>query len=164
MTTREKVILGLTAAAAIGAAVYFAFPTSGMNASSPQAVRTDHSALVARIQVTLAQGELTALEEHALEAAVTQWLRDPLRPRPLVALGSGMGAGIPLPKYTGFINTGSQPTAIIDGRDYKSGDSVRGEEFRLAGIYPERIELLRRGATVPVHVPLEIPQVEEKSR
>lgn len=164
MTSREKVLLGLTAAAAIGAAVYFAVPSSDGNESSLRVERADFSALIAQVQVTLKQGELTDLEEHALEAAVTQWLRDPLRPRPIVSFGKGMEEGIPLPMYSGFINTGPGPTAIIDGRDYKSGDSVRGEEFQVGGIYPDRIELLRRGATVPVQVPLEIPQVQGGSR
>jgi hypothetical protein len=164
MTNREKVLLGLSAAAAIGAAVSYAVPWSGTNASSPQVERTDFSALIAQVQVTLRQGELTDREEHALEAAVTQWLRDPLRPRPLVSSGSGMSEDIPLPTYMGFINTGPRPTAIIDGRDYKSGESVRGGEFQVAGIYPDRVELLRRGASVPVQVPLETPQVRGGSR
>lgn len=162
MTNREKVFLGLTAAAAIGAALYYAVPWSGANASSPEIERTDFTALIAQVQVSLQQGELTAREEHALEAAVTQWLRDPLRPGPLIS--SGGTAGTPLPTYSGFINTGPRPIAIIDGRDYRPGESVSGGEFQVTHIYADRVELLRRGASDPVQVPLEKPQVPGGSR
>lgn len=155
MTNREKIILGLTAAAAIGGAVHFALPSSGANPSSLEGERTDYSALIAEVQANLQQGELTDRDEHALAAVATQWLRDPLRPRPLRSPDNGTTAEIPMPSYTGFINTGPRPIAIIDGRDYRPGELVRGGQFQISGIYPDRVELLRRGASDPVQVPLE---------
>lgn len=152
MTLREKVILGLTATAAIGAGLYFAFGSASPTAASPGRVRTDFSALIARVQASIRQGELTDREERVLAAATTQWLRNPLRERPLLKQDS---ASSPLPKYIGFIDAGSQPIAIIDGRDYRVGEAIQGGEFQLSQIHPDHIELLRRGATDPVDVPLE---------
>lgn len=164
MTLREKVILGLTAVAAIGAGLYYASALSSPAAASSTSVRTDFSALIAKVQVSLKQGELTDREERVLAAATTQWLRNPLRSRPLVTLDSESSAALPLPKYIGFINTGPQPIAIIDGQDYRPGEAIQGGEFQLARIYPEYIELLRRGATDPVNVPLEKPTAPGTSR
>lgn len=164
MTNREQIILGLTAAAAIGGALYYAIPWFGTNPGAPEIERTDFSALIARVQVGLKQGELTDREEQVLAAAATQSLRNPLRPRPLIPTDDGTTPAIPLPKYTGFINTGPRPIAIVDGRDYRPGEAVKGGEYHVAQIYPDRVELLRRGATNPVRVPLEKPQVPEGSR
>lgn len=164
MTLREKVILGITATAAIGAGLYYAFGISSSSSASNNSARTDYSALIAKVQVSLDQGELTDREERVLAAATTQWIRDPLRSRPLLSQGSASLGMTPLPKYIGFINTGPQPIAIIDGRDYRPGDAIQGGEFQLAQVYPDHIELLRRGATDPVDVPLEKPQPPVRSR
>jgi hypothetical protein len=125
---------------------------SNPTAASPGPVRTDFSALIAKVQVSLKQGELTDREERVLAAATTQWLRNPLRERPLLTQNSESS---PLPKYIGFINIGPQPIAIIDGLDYRLGEAIQGGEFRLSQIHPYHIKLLRRGATDPVDVPLE---------
>ena len=164
MTNREKVILGFSAAAAIGAGLYYAFTAVSAPPASPKLVQTDFSALIAKVQVNLKQGELTDREERVLAAATTQWLRNPLRSRPLEWQGDGSTPATPLPKYIGFINTGSQPIAIIDGHDYRPGEAIQGGEFQLAMIYPDYIELLRRGAIDPVDVPLEKPQTPGGSR
>jgi len=155
MTLREKIILGLTATAAIGAGLYFAFGLASPAAASPKRVRPDFSALIARVQASIRQGDLTDREERVLAAATTQWLRNPLRERPLLKQDS---ASSPLPKYIGFVDVGSQPIAIIDGRDYRAGEAIQGGEFQLSQIHPGHIELLRRGATDPVDVPLEKAQ------
>lgn len=164
MTLREKIILGLAATAANGAGLYYAFTLSSPPLASSEPVRTDFSALIAKVQVSLKQGALTDREERVLAAATTQWLRNPLRSRPLLSQDSGSSPAIPLPKYIGFINTGSQPIAIIDGHDYRPGEAIQGGEFQLARIYPDYIELLRRGATDPVDVPLEKSQTPGGSR
>lgn len=164
MTNREKIILGLTAAAAVGGALYYAFTSVDANPGALAAEQSDYTALITRVQVSLTQGELKDREEHVLAAATTQWLRSPLRSRPLVSLDDGATAAIPLPEYTGFINTGPRPIAIIDGRDYWPGEAIQGGEFRVAQIYPDRVELLRRGARDPVRVLLEKLHVPETSR
>lgn len=155
MTLREKVFIGLTAAAAIGAGVHYAFGASSPKAASPGSGRTDFSALITNVQVSLQQGELTDREERVLAAATTQWLRNPLRERPL---STQKNESSPLPKYVGFINIGAQPIAIIDGVDYRVGEAIEGGEYQLSQIHPDHIELLRRGATDPVDVPLEKAQ------
>ena len=164
MTTREKVILGFTAVAAIGAGVYYA---SGLFSSSEpidQPVRKDFTALITSVQLNLNKGELTDREENILSATSTEWSRNPLRVRPLFPHGDGSSPAIPLPTYMGFINTGSEPIAIINGIDYRPGETVQGGEFQVAQIYPEYVELLRRGATDPVDVPIEKTETEGQSK
>ena len=154
MTNREKVILGITALAAIGGGLHFAISPSGEQRSSSAAEREDFNELIAVVQENLRQGEPSDREEYVLATASTQWLRDPLRPRPLESTANGTTVEIPLPRYTGFINTGPRPIAVINGRDYRAGESVQGGEFQVMEVHPDRVELLRRGASDPVQIPL----------
>ncbi|MFT6863865.1 MAG: hypothetical protein ACJAVK_002427 [Akkermansiaceae bacterium] len=158
MTLREKVILGLAVTAVIGAGLYYASALFSPTAGSSGLVRTDFSNLIAKVQVSLEQGALTDREERVLAVATMQWLRNPLREQPLLTQNSDSSPLVPLPKYIGFLDTGSRLIAIIDGRDYRTGEAIQGGEFQLAHIFPDHIELLRRGATDPVEVPLEQAQ------
>lgn len=157
MTGREKIILGLTAVAAIGGGLHFVLTSAASDRASSQVERRDFSELITEVQETLRPSELTPREEYALATVSTQWLRDPLRPQPLRSTSNGATVEIPLPAYTGFINTGPRPIAIINGRDYRAGESIQGEEFQLIAIHPDAVELRRRGASDPVRVPLGQP-------
>ena len=161
MTLREKIILGLAATAVMCAGLYYASGLSSPTAASPKLVRTDFSALITNVQASVAQGELTEREERVLAGATSQWLRSPLREQPLVMPDIEPEESLPgpsaLPQYVGYIDIGSQPIAIIDGYDYRAGEAIQGGEFKLSQIYSDHIELLRRGATDPVEVPLEKP-------
>lgn len=161
MTRREKIILSLTATAAMAAGIYYVFGLSSPTGGSSRLVITDFSALTAKIQVSLEQSELTNREECVLAAATTQWLRNPLRERPILAQNT---ESQPLPQYIGFINTGSEPIAIIDGMDYRAGELIQGGEFQLSQVHPDHIKLLRRGANTPVDVPLEKEQIIGESQ
>ncbi|BCX46858.1 hypothetical protein HAHE_07660 [Haloferula helveola] len=158
MTSREKVLLGIVAVAAIGAGVYFVSGAASPVADSPPPARPDLTALIASVQVNLKKGQLTDREERILAAAATPWARNPLRDRPLAARKREVES-TQLPQYTGFINIGSQPIAIIDGRDYRAGEMIEGGEFQLSEIHSDHVKLIRRGATDPVDVPLEQEQI-----
>ena len=164
MTNREKIILGITAIVAVGAGVYYVNAQSSEAATSAQSAPVDFTTLITKVQLDLKESDLTDREETILSAATTPWSRDPLRQQPLLSLDSESSGAIPLPTYMGFINTGPQPIAVINGRDYRPGEAIQGGEFQLANVYPDHIELLRRGATDPVDVPLEKPQPPKISR
>lgn len=157
MTSREKIFLGIVAAAAVGAGVYYVSGAAKPSTAKPGPTRPDLAPLIASVQVSLKKGELTDREERVLSAAATPWLRNPLRDYPLLTRRREADPEL-LPQYTGYIDIGSQPIAIIDGRDYRAGEMIEGGEFQLSQIHPDHIKLLRRGATEPVDVPLEQEQ------
>jgi len=154
MTTREKIILGLVAAAAAGGGIHLLMPSGSGSRDASAKAEPDFSALIETVQEGLQAGELSPREEHTLASASTRWLRDPLRTRPVKPMHDGTTEQIPMPSYTGFINTGPRPIAIIDGHDYRSEEPVRGGEFQVISIFADRVELLRRGASDPVLIPL----------
>lgn len=170
MILREKILLGLVGATAIGAVISYLPALLSPEAAASKRVPIDFTALITEVQVSLKEGESTDREERVLAAATTKWLRNPLRERPLVVeeqikpLAPPPEYVAPLPKYVGFLGIGDQLIAIIDGEDYRPGDAIKGGEFKLSQIYPDHIELLRRGASDPVNVPLEKAQITGKPK
>lgn len=153
MTLREKILLSLSATAAVGGGLYYAFGAFNPSGSAPQVNKKDYTALIAGVRVNLDQGKLTGREERVLAAATTRWLNNPLRERPLLTQITEKEP--PLPTYSGFIDIGSHPIAIIDGRDYRAGETIKGGEFQLSEVFPDHVEVLRHGATDPINIPLE---------
>lgn len=156
MTSREKVLLSLCATAAVGAGIYYA---TGLLNSSKEAVEVkakDYTPLITLVQVDLKKGELTNREKNVVTAATNRWLRNPLRSQPLV-VEKQITETRQLPKYTGFIDIGDRPIAIIDGTDYRVGETLQGGEFKLTSITPGHVELLLNGAKESITIPLEKP-------
>ena len=159
MTKREKIILGFCGAAVIGAGVFYAVDISEQPSADLGANHPDFSSLVLKAKASLSEGELTMREERVLALATSQWVRNPLRSRPLMPHGDESEPMDLLPSYIGFINTGPQPIAIIDGRDYRVGEWITGGEFEVVQVKADHIRLLRRGAIDAVKVPIEKPRV-----
>lgn len=155
MTTREKILaafVGAVSVGGIGDAMLF------RDAEAPVEVKTaDFEPLITRFEAAVRQGEPEQREKNVVTAAATQWLRNPLRSTPVIAIGDERSVESPLPKYTGYIHVGPQPMAIIEGRDYRRTETVAGGEFEVFAIHADRVELLRRGATEPVLISLTQP-------
>ncbi len=155
MTKREKVLLGFCAAAAVGGGLYYATMIGGSK-DKPTTPPKDYTALITKVQVDLKKGALTESEKGILAAATDEWTRDPLR-------GSALKKEeikpeedqMILPKYIGFINIGERPIAIIDGDDYRVGETIKGGEFKLIFISKNHVELLLNGANETIEIPLE---------
>ncbi len=153
MTTREKIVLGLCGATTVGLCLFYALGSS--DNPDPSTSERDIASLVLKAKEGLAESELTDRETRVLYLAARQSLRDPFRSKPLQFTRDEPKAELPLPSYTGFIDTGPEPIAIIDGLDYRPGELVSGGEFEVSGIAADHIRLLRRGAGVTFSVPIE---------
>ncbi|MGJ8695192.1 MAG: hypothetical protein ACSHYF_02665 [Verrucomicrobiaceae bacterium] len=170
MILREKILLGLVGVSAIGAVIVYAPALLSPPAAASTRTPIDFPALVAKVQQNLKEGESTNREKRVLAAATTEWVRNPLRDRPLVLeeqkdLSAPLAEFVvPLPEYVGYLNIGGKVIAIIDGQDYRAGEMIEGGEFQVSQIHSDHIELLRRGATDPVNVPLEKPQLTGKQQ
>ena len=155
MTSREKVLLGLCATAAIGGAVYYGMDLLKPPKKTPVA-QQDFTPIITRVGVELKNNALTDREQRVLAAATTRWLRNPLRSQPLEKQPEkATEPDEPLPNYVGFINIGDRPIAIIDGQDYRLEETIKGGVYKLTAIFPDHIELLRNGANEAIKIPLE---------
>jgi len=159
MITREKITLGFCAAASLAAFLFYTIGLSGGPANYSVAVERDITTLVIKAKESLDKAELTDREERVLELAVRQSLRDPLRSKPVQFSGDDPTPELLLPSYIGFIDTGSEPIAIIDGLDYRVGELISGGEFEVSRIAADHVRLLRLGATDTFEVLIEKPQV-----
>lgn len=158
MTKREKIILGIMTVAVIGGGLHLASPSGRRPAALPaRPAGPDLTALVTEVQAGLRESRLNDREEKIIALAETPWSRTPFLPRALPA-SAGWVDQQPerdrLPVYTGFLAIGNRVLALIDGRDYRKNELLAGGEFRVAGIFPDRVELIREGAATPVRIPL----------
>ncbi len=170
MILREKILLGLVGVAAVGAGVVYAPALFNPSVEASTRASIDFPTLISKVQLSLKEGESTDREKQILAAVSTKWLSNPLRSRPLVIEEQPEPVDAPpaeyltpLPEYIGFLNIGEHVIAIINGQDYRPGETIEGGEFQLMKILPDHIKLLRRGASDPVNVPLEKPFVTGKS-
>ncbi|MDB0056993.1 hypothetical protein OAG79_02430 [Akkermansiaceae bacterium] len=167
MILREKILLGLAGAATIGAGIVHLPALFSPPAAPSERVSIDFPTLTAKVKVNLDEGKATDREERVLAAATTEWPRNPLRERPLIIddkidpVSPSAEYVVPLPKYVGFLSIGDKVIAIIDGQNYIPGEAIEGGEFTLSQIYPNHIELIRRGANDSVNVRLEKPDGAE---
>lgn len=166
MTSREKILLSFCAAAAIGGGAYYTYSSSNKALAEKKtgvAPSQDFTGLITKIQVDLQAGELTRNEKDILAAAATQSFRNPLRSAPLVVQiqNETDPESRNLPKYIGYINIGDRPIAIIEGEDYRVGEIIKGDEFKLTSISPKYVELLLNGSNETIKIPLEKIQIKE---
>ena len=161
MTQREKILSVLVGIAVLGAGFNYAYKSFAQPDDLVKKSRVDHKTLMTTVQASLREGDSTRRERRVLEAATSPWARDPLRKNQLSPNDTSSKSQSPLPKYFGYINTGSKIIAIIDGNDYRSGEFIPGGVFQVLKIYPDHIEILRRGASDPVDVLLEKPETNK---
>ena len=163
MSTREKIIVGIMIVAVVAGGIHFLLP-SGERGTAARA--PDFTAVITQVQAGAQAGRLTNREQLMLKRATEPWSRDPFITRlpttPDLAETDAAENDFRLPMFTGFLSIGERALAIIDGREYRQNDWLRGREFRVAAIHPERVELIREGASSPLSIPLtEEPEHEE---
>ncbi|MGC6425367.1 MAG: hypothetical protein ACON5H_00030 [Akkermansiaceae bacterium] len=152
MTSREKLLLGLCAVGAVGAALFYGVGILKMERQS-SIKQKDYSSLITQAQLGLKTGQLTAYEQATLKAASSNWPRNPMGQK--VVKVEVEDDGIKCPPYTGFLQVGEVTSAIIGGNDYRVGQIIKGGEFRLIAISPDSIEILLNGANETLQVPIE---------
>lgn len=165
MILREKILLGVVGVAATAAAIYHLSTTLGSEDELAPRKVIDYASLTGKVQASLSEGKFTWIEESISKAVWTELERDPLKPKPLVIDrksddGNQSAEGEdPLPKYLGFIEVGTTTIAIIDGEDYRPKEMLEGDEYFLAGIWPDHVMLIRQGSVDPIKIPIEKEQV-----
>lgn len=164
MTRREKILFVLVGIAVLGAGLKYAYKSFAQPDDLVRKSRADQKKLMTTVQASLKQGNYTGRERRVVEAAISPWARDPLLKNQLSLNETSSKSQSPLPKYFGYINTGSKIIAIIDGVDYQSGEFIPGGVFQVLQIYPDHLEILRRGASDPIDILLEKPEINKPSQ
>ena len=143
MTTREKIMLAVTAIAIVAGALYFVMDQGPK--VPPCAARPDLQVLQDFARLTdeeLKKAALTETQAYILERASVEWASDPfLGSKPTAAIpeaAKALETDIPL-AFTGFVIVGQARLAIINGMEYQVGEVVLGSELVVQAIDPQNV-------------------------
>ncbi len=154
MGKREKILVGLMVIALAYAAfelVYFfvdTTPTHDQVQYDPGDAR-ELSVITGRLQQ---ETELEEVQIHVLQAALSQWSRDPFVPMPeyllddpevqeVVVEPEEPEQELPDIHYSGYLEMGRTRMAVINGMEYLVGESLQHLNFVVVSIEPESVSL-----------------------
>lgn len=151
MTLRERILVGLAIAAALGAAVYVLLPT----AETVVAEEADGlGGLLDVMDMQLQQLDLSEQEQRILALMNEPLDASGLRPPPEAKGEPGENAVV-MPRYTGYVRIGERELGIVDGREYREGEMLRDRPLRVVSLDGEKVILAEEGkdgATVEIEL------------
>jgi hypothetical protein len=153
ISNREKVILGITALAAIWAGGIFLFSGFEDESSLTETNREEPREIVLEAAESLGQNSLTATEQAILEKAQASWPADPFIKNGRASVeekneSPASGGSETDLVYNGYIEIGGVQLAIINGNEYAPGDRIAGTAFFLRKISAHEVLLADTDHTV----------------
>ncbi len=151
------------AAPANGGAASAASSSSASSGPSPLAGLLPPGAeapgpIVEQARKTLAEAVITPSQLYVLDAAVRQAAPNPFHPIP--GKGDGTDAGNPEGKsaahdiaYTGYVAIGNSVLAILDGLEYRVGETVADTGYVVKSITPGKVVLASPGDVTDREIP-----------
>ena len=152
MTKRERWIVGLAAAVAVYGA--YSLVARGLRAeprTPPAGAEEPTAQFIAEVRSTLEALRLAPGEDLILEASLAPWAPSPFPLRDAVAVTAEAPATL---HYTGYCRIGETRLAIINGREYRVGETVAVTDFLVELIEPDRVILASQGGGRRVSIAL----------
>lgn len=153
MTLRERILVGLAAAAVVGAGIYVLLPKAE---DLPVSAAGDVDHVVAVMETQLQNLDLSEHDERILELLEAPLPTGSLKAPPEEE-EAGPGPEI-LPRYSGYARIGERMLALLDGREYFRGETLRGRQLILREIHPGEVILNHKVSGEQVHIELEQEQ------
>ncbi len=115
--------------------------------------------IVTQARKTLAEAVITPNQLYVLDAAVRQAAPNPFYPTPgkgdgtgAGAAGSGKNAAHDI-AYTGYVGIGNSVLAILDGLEYRPGETVADTGYVVKSITPAKVVLASPGDVTDREIP-----------
>jgi hypothetical protein len=165
MAKREKVLIVLMVAAiGFGAFEIFIRPAVKAPVQERNMGREEATKLSTTISQTIQKSELVEVERYFLQAAVSEWVKDPFyvwpEPRytdmaPGKETTEKPGESAKSFVYSGYLEMGRTRIAVLNGIEYLAGEITQDEEFLVLNITPERVTLRSKKSGREVVIPHE---------
>ena len=164
MNRREKILVGIAAAAVIAGALVFFSGSPGNTGRTGQKEKRDIAEWAAAVRQSVARADAGRLQTRTLRAAEKAWDRDPFYHRPVKAKpdAGSQTASRPGFSYTGYLEYGETSLAVINGMEYAPGDRLQAGDFVLERATPEKVVIQSRHGTITV--PFESEESPEEAR
>ena len=158
------VILGVMAIAALYAAFDFLTPKpkkSGMNMTQKTA---ELNTFMTDLTAGLGKDTTKNLGALVFSRAEREWTQDPFLDRKAYKSWTEIKApskepGAPVPKiefiYSGYLEIGGKRMAIINGAEYREGETLDIKGYTLKSVSPTRVVIENHGLKTTLNVPLQ---------
>lgn len=161
MQKREKILIALMVVAVLYGALELFVLSGGSRqpADDPSAAVDvqDVRDTAAQAKNAVEQAALSDQQRRVLEVAAASWRPDLFYPIPEMerlppedAVGAAPGIGL---EYSGYLAVGDREMAIINGVEYRVGETVAETDYVLRTITPDRVLVEDRGNGESVSVP-----------
>ena len=155
---REKIILGLVILAVLYVGGRYLFSNSGNDTAGLETEKDSAYGLVMEVAQRIARYNLTDMEQKVLENAQLPWPEQPFITEPASAGATEPSDASVLPSaasddynFTGYLEIGNRRLAIINGKEYETGDRLTESNAAVRSISPDQVLLTDAdGRTVSV--------------
>ncbi len=137
--------------------------TGGAEASGPPQAPQAPQAIVEQARKTLAEAVVTQSQLYVLDAATRQAAPNPFHPLPGKGDGMGGAGGGQYGKdgksaahdiaFTGYVAIGNSVLAILDGLEYRVGETVADTGYVVKSITPGKVVLASPGDVTDREIP-----------
>jgi len=153
---REKIILALMCVVILyGLYSFFLESPSGKKEAADVTRQEEMNrigTLVTTVSVSLKEGMPSSVDAYIIKEAQKEWGKDPFYTA-YEAETEKTTAELPDFAYTGYVEYGSSRLAVINGVDYRVGESLELPGFVLLSVAPSKVVILdregKRNITVP---------------
>jgi hypothetical protein len=165
MEKREKVLLALMIIAlGYGAFELFVRPAASPPDAPAVSVNVDEATNLSQtLSKSLAEAELRMEEKHILEKAAAPWAADPFYdwPHPRAAEATDTKPALALEQigktiiYSGYLEMGRTRIAVINGLEYRVGETLVDGSFVVERITPASVTLKAAQSQQQIVIPYE---------
>ncbi len=153
MNKRERILLVVMSVALVagGLSVVSDLSKRKSGKAGSRAVDLGVRAFADTQRAALAAVRLTPGEKSALDRAAGTWAESPFIDR-VGGIRTGEGAVSEF-RYTGFMQFGESRLAIVNGREYRTGETITATDFIVETIEPNQVILVAgkgRRVTIPL--------------
>jgi hypothetical protein len=157
---REIIILVIAGVFVLYGAYVYLVPGLGKKqaASSGEAVKGGN--FIGTIADGFNKDKLSGVDEHVIELSAKDWAKSPFLSRDLYrtwAMRAGSPSGQEGAKiiYSGYVDSGKHKMAILNGMEYRVGESLEIEGYILRQISPSRVVIDNKKTGSSFEVPLQ---------
>ncbi len=175
MTNRERIILILMAVAVVWGGYTFLYTSpSKTGIPGPAEEPEDLNQFVIDMANKITNKSILDSEDYIVSKASAEWTQNPFQ-RPDLAVKIGKDSDIKTGRgedstrkteffYSGYLKMGDRSLAIINGREYETGERLDQAGCFVRNIFPTWVEIGIKGKTDTIIIPLEefaAPPMEE---
>lgn len=157
---REIVILVIAGLFVLYGAYVYLVPGFGKKQAAKSGETTKVENFIGTVAGDFSKDKLSDMDEHVVELSAKDWAKSPFLSRELyrtwaVRAGGPSGQEGANIVYSGYVDSGKHKMAILNGIEYRVGESLEIEGYILRQISPSRVVIYNKNTGNSLEIPLQ---------